>query len=522
MIAMVSLTSTSPVLGAETVLIADLSGDQEVPGPGDPDGAGFSEVRIDPEAGTVCFFIGVDPPSLTLPAVAAHIHEGAAGEAGDIVVTLQPPDASGSVEACADADAGVLEAIIGDPTGYYVNVHTSDFPDGAVRGQLRMPLPQLFAGLSGAAEVPGPGDPDGSGFAVLHDIDVAAGSVCYFIEAVNIETATAAHVHQAPEGVAGDIVIPLTPPDASGLVDDCTTADPALLQAILDDPAGFYVNVHTPTYPGGAIRGQLATEPPPPVDCSPPTICDIGTMPPGPYTYGGFPAPLTFTTHEPWLGRLFPDGFGLEAPDVPAALYVMTFDGSVFDLPCGEMPATTGPSVDAFADWIGEHPSLDASSPEPVTVGGATGVAIDVTATLPAGCSDGTLTVFGNPLDPFFLVDGERVRFVAVDVLGTTVVFIIDVFDPAVPFDPFLARAQSVLDSMAFALAPVATPTPTATPVPTGSVGASTATPRASSLPNTAIGNDAAPADLRLVLILAAISVGSSAIVLARRRHQAQ
>lgn len=506
-VVMLLALSASPVLGAETTLVAELSGSEEVPGPGDPEGSGFSEITVDPDAGTVCYFIDVDTASVVLPATAAHIHRAAVGVAGPIVVTLTPPDASGSADGCVDADAALLQSIVDDPAGFYVNVHNADYPDGAVRGQLAAPLPQLFASLTGAAEVPGPGDPDGSGFSVLHDIDVPGGTICYFIEAAAIEIATAAHVHQAVAGVAGPIVIPLTPPDATGFVDDCTTADTALLQAILDDPAGFYVNVHTPTYPAGAVRGQLGTEPPPSEDCVPPAVCDFGTMPPGTYVYGGFPASLSFTTTEAWHGRLFPDGLGLESLDVPAALYIMTFNGAVFDLPCGEAPATTESTPQAFVDWIAAHPSLDAGAPSAMSVGGAPGIAIDITGALPPGCSDGTLSLFGVPEDPFFVVDAERVRFVAVDVLGTTVVFIIDVFEPTDDFDAFLARAQGVLDSMIFALPAAATSTPTP--------GASAV---ASALPNTAAPTSTEALSLGpLELSLAILLLVSACVVLKRR-----
>jgi hypothetical protein len=106
--------------------------------------------------------------------------------------------------------------------------------------------------LTGAAEVPVPGDPDGSGFAEII-LNVGQGTVCWSISFDNIEAPVAAHIHVAPEGVPGPVVVPLSP--ISG---GCTTADPALIQAIIDHPENYYVNVHNPTFPGGAIRGQLS------------------------------------------------------------------------------------------------------------------------------------------------------------------------------------------------------------------------------------------------------------------------
>lgn len=111
----------------------------------------------------------------------------------------------------------------------------------------------LSAVLSGAAEVPGPGDTDGSGTA---DVTLNQGEarVCWEITWQDItEPPFAAHIHVAPAGVAGPVVVPLNP-----IAGGCTTADPDLIKAIRQDPAAYYVNVHTTDFPGGAIRGQLS------------------------------------------------------------------------------------------------------------------------------------------------------------------------------------------------------------------------------------------------------------------------
>jgi len=71
------------------------------------------------------------------PAFAAHIHEGAAGEEGPIVVGLAPPT-SGSVSDCVTAvDSARIVDILDRPADYYVNVHNQVYAAGAVRGQLK-------------------------------------------------------------------------------------------------------------------------------------------------------------------------------------------------------------------------------------------------------------------------------------------------------------------------------------------------------------------------------------------------
>lgn len=116
---------------------------------------------------------------------------------------------------------------------------------------------KLQTSLTGAAEAPGPGDPDGSGTATV-TVNSGQNRVCYKLTVANIATATAAHIHEAPPGVAGPVVVGLTAPNASGTSSGCVTVTRALALEILRDPGDYYVNVHNAVYPAGAVRGQLA------------------------------------------------------------------------------------------------------------------------------------------------------------------------------------------------------------------------------------------------------------------------
>ena len=123
--------------------------------------------------------------------------------------------------------------------------------DGATAGAPRVTT------LSGAEEAPGPGDPDGSGFASI-TLNVGQGRVCWELSVSDIAPATAAHIHVAPPGVPGPVVVPLSPP-TSGTSSGCREGvNPALIQAIIDFPEQYYVNVHNAQFPGGAVRGQLS------------------------------------------------------------------------------------------------------------------------------------------------------------------------------------------------------------------------------------------------------------------------
>ncbi|MBC8646097.1 MAG: CHRD domain-containing protein [Thermoanaerobaculia bacterium] len=110
--------------------------------------------------------------------------------------------------------------------------------------------------LTGAEEAPGPGDPDGTGEVVM-TLNHGQGEICFQLTVQNIAPATAAHIHRAPFGVAGPVVVGLAPP-TSGFSSGCVSVDRDLIKEIIQNPEDFYVNVHNAAFPAGAVRGQLS------------------------------------------------------------------------------------------------------------------------------------------------------------------------------------------------------------------------------------------------------------------------
>lgn len=246
------LTATSG--GVE--LTGQMVGVTEMPALGDPDGTGTASIRLRQGQGRVC--VTFTTKNIGAP-TAAHIHKGTADDSGPVVVPLPTPGASGSGSGCAVAARAIVSDILANRASYYVNVHTGDFPDGAIRAQLNGPVPfVLQAVMSGANEKPNAGDTDGTGlgeFILRPD----KSQLCYTLAAANIILpASASHIHRGDATVAGPVIIPFTAPNANGTSSACVSVDPGLLREIIGNPGGFYANIHTSDFPGGAVRAALA------------------------------------------------------------------------------------------------------------------------------------------------------------------------------------------------------------------------------------------------------------------------
>jgi hypothetical protein len=102
---------------------------------GDPNGSGEASLVVNVGQQRICYELTVR--DIELPATMAHIHIGASNSAGGVVQGLTAPNAQGTSGACIDdVSRDLLRAIVSNPTNYYVNVHNTPYPGGAVRGQL--------------------------------------------------------------------------------------------------------------------------------------------------------------------------------------------------------------------------------------------------------------------------------------------------------------------------------------------------------------------------------------------------
>ncbi|MEB3230142.1 MAG: CHRD domain-containing protein [Leptolyngbyaceae bacterium] len=131
--------------------------------------------------------------------------------------------------------------------------------------------PVLATMLEGTAIMPMAGDPEGMGHGYVFGIDGDETTLCYVLEVSDIQLVPvgegmAAHIHEGVMGSNGPVVAALAGPE-DGNAGDCLTegeegkfptGEMGIVQRILNNPENFYINVHNPEFPDGAIRGQLS------------------------------------------------------------------------------------------------------------------------------------------------------------------------------------------------------------------------------------------------------------------------
>ncbi|MEW2087115.1 CHRD domain-containing protein [Streptomyces sp. NPDC005283] len=270
-------TFTKPSSGHALTFAAHLSGANEVPvkgGPAvnDPDGKAVALVKVKGDRVTFAMQWTGFVPSL------GHIHQGAAGQNGGVKVplfgTAMPDSVHSAAGQVAITDAELANSIRSNPSGFYVNLHSAEFPGGAVRGQLKPlhknvnPLDIIKGGKlralsNGDQEVPKNdaskvGDPDGHAVTFLQPKGT---NVDYSLAWINIKSPTNGHIHKGTFGKNGDVVFNFfnrPVPDGIFAVSGKLEGQNAdVVKRVRANPRNYYSNIHTAEFPDGAVRGQL-------------------------------------------------------------------------------------------------------------------------------------------------------------------------------------------------------------------------------------------------------------------------
>ncbi|MDH3605413.1 MAG: CHRD domain-containing protein [Acidimicrobiia bacterium] len=234
--------------GAPYGFDVELSGSEVVPGPGLPGGSAAVSINVT-AGGEVCFTFDIAAvPGVT----AAHIHQGPAGSSGPVVVDFGVN--GGDSFGCVNTDTAIAVDILNTPENYFVNVHSTAHPAGAVRGQMAE-VRSWDLNLVGA-EVVGLGDADGF---VSVGLELStSGQLCVSsYNAQRVSTVTSLGLYSGGEGQAGPLVADLTfGPDHLG----CVVLTPrSAASIVLASPGNHYLQLNTVQFPAGAVRAQLTS-----------------------------------------------------------------------------------------------------------------------------------------------------------------------------------------------------------------------------------------------------------------------
>ena len=219
-----------------------------------------------------------------------HIHRGVAGEPGPVLINsgintanaVQAAAGRGTLARqgqTAPTDTAGLDAVNGilaNPAGYYLNLHTTAFPNGVIRGQLqRAQMTVLMTLMSPDNETPPLTGVAGTGMTTITALRTpdGAGQVIFDATYAGFPEGTiftGYHIHAAPAGFAGSVTVntglngtntlPAVVPGGTAHYEvdvPSTGAAADTLAGLFTNPRGYYANMHTTVYPNGIIRGQL-------------------------------------------------------------------------------------------------------------------------------------------------------------------------------------------------------------------------------------------------------------------------
>ena len=263
LLAVVFLISTTGAQ-AQVTLGAVLTGGQETP-PNSSPGFGNATVTIDPSHTSV--HVVIDVSKLTSAITLAHIH-GQAGPGQAASPELDLAGATNFVDNHLDKTFTVPKSfgdeLVNSPATHYVNVHTTNFGGGEIRGQLAEAggtTIKYAADLRGENERPTPTGSGAFGSAFV-TIDTSTNTLTWDVNS-NVQSPTLAHIHKGTSDVAGGVLVTFAGSSAA-FTNGRTTGSVSVaglsaadLSGLLTNPSAYYVNVHSTQFGGGEIRGQL-------------------------------------------------------------------------------------------------------------------------------------------------------------------------------------------------------------------------------------------------------------------------
>jgi CHRD domain len=266
LVAAAAALCVSSVAQGQSLFRAIQTGAQEVP-PTPSTATGTLDAILIGGPGSYSLSFSGAYTGLGTPYSASHLHQGAIGAAGPVVLNLaanhtpsSPTSGSWQGRFVPISDALATSLMAGT---IYINTHSNGFPGGEIRGQmLPITATPFRADQNGAQETP-PVVTPGTGFL---DLVLAGGPGAYQISFVGnysglLGNYSASHLHQAPVGVAGPVVVnlaaahaPNTPTSGSWLGFAVPISDVLAANLIAGN---LYINTHSSLFPGGEIRGQL-------------------------------------------------------------------------------------------------------------------------------------------------------------------------------------------------------------------------------------------------------------------------
>lgn len=194
-----------------------------------------------------------------------HVHQGRVDQNGSVQIEWDGLDGQESGITCVEMEISIIDDVLADLPGHYLNVHTTDFAGGIARGQLAA---DVSGAMDGMQEVDGDGVVSGDLAAAgvggaFAASDVNPDVVCGYVQTFGLDGFVAAHVHDGDVGSNGPVVVPISDGAAADQVVTAdfgcaTSLDEAEASSVIAAPEGFYLNVHTADLPAGAVRGQLA------------------------------------------------------------------------------------------------------------------------------------------------------------------------------------------------------------------------------------------------------------------------